>query len=443
MLIGAFDQSDLFEKKLFAYYQSNEQKGGCPVHGIVKLSNEASLKFGIDEKTMAKIYDSISQNAPWIDPQIFEYTQKTLDAGINKVFNNVKYDDPEFNLVQKMKRNIAKFCGYKSFHQTQVLANENIERVPRINQIYNTNYLRTEYTHTVRSCRASKNFIKYQQDKDVYPYLKYVPSSAAEPRKSHQKLYGIIKHVDDSFWDTWMPPAAWGCLCSVKQVKSNENSQMLSDEVPLPPKAMRSNPGKNGIIITDDHPMILKAQKYGYEKELLTAFEELKDQVAYPPYNNYSTKSGGYVKIHPFCDANDIESNVAVSKLIVDKTGGEILVRPHINLQGRKNPELMIDGVIGDIHTIKSSNIKRSISNGIDGKFGKKGQLRNYDNAIIVFDTLHDFTNDEMYLVFTQLKSRLLKYGNIKEVIIAGKSNVTRGVNLKNIQRLIEETKIK
>ncbi|MEA2041146.1 MAG: phage minor head protein [Bacteroidota bacterium] len=246
-----------------AYYQPK----GCPVHGTVNLSDDDVKlpKLGIDSEKYKAIAEKITDKTV-IQPELFTHTNNILGSGIDKVYGTPKYDAPEYMRVQQMKRNLAKFSGYKSAWQTSHLRKAKKENYAAINNSYNTNYLRTEYVHTVRSVRTAKKWQGYQADKDLYPYLEYMPSVSAEPRSEHKKLYGVIKPVDDVFWDTWMPPADWGCKCSVAQRRKNDHATEPPSDIKLPPKTMRNNPGKSGEIITDRHPMIAKLSKADADK---------------------------------------------------------------------------------------------------------------------------------------------------------------------------------
>ena len=151
-----------------------------------------------------------------------------------------------------------------------------------INAQYNVNWMRTEHLHAVRTSRAAKNWQDITRDSDLYPYLEYMPSTAGEPRNEHKRLYGIVKHVDDPFWDTWLPPADWGCRCSVKQVRNPDPASLAKqppDDVPLPPPVMRNNPGKDGVLFTDQHPMIAKvkpAMREKVEKAIIKTIQNIK-----------------------------------------------------------------------------------------------------------------------------------------------------------------------
>lgn len=241
------------------YYTS---KGGCPVHGTVQLSEGdiKTPKLGIDNKVYAGIAEGIKPDT-LIQKELFDYTYRMLEKGITQVYGNLKYDDKQFEFAQRLKRNAARFAGYKSAWQTAQLKSAKPEAYAKINKAYNNLWMRSEYVHTVRSARAAQNYRKYLEDADIYPYLEYMPSKSAEPRADHKKLYGIIKPIEDSFWDTYMPPIDWGCKCSVAQRRRDTGSAELPDDAPKPPAAMRNNPGKKGELFTDEHPMITKLSK--------------------------------------------------------------------------------------------------------------------------------------------------------------------------------------
>lgn len=222
------------------------------------LSSSSLPARGLD-KQLQQIYHDIASNPNLvIHKDLFTYTRSQLHKGIDQVFGDPKPTDRDFNLVQQLKANADRFSGYKSAWQTAHMRNAEPAQLAAINSRYNVAWMRTEYTHTVRSARAAYNWQGIKDDQDIYPYLEYMPSTAAEPRNEHKRLYGVIKPVDDPFWDTWMPPADWGCRCSVKQVRSDARAKEPPADIKLPPATMRNNPGKSGQIFTDEHPMIKK-----------------------------------------------------------------------------------------------------------------------------------------------------------------------------------------
>lgn len=177
------------------------------------------------------------------------------------MYGKPRYDSPEFDKAFRMKQNLSRFAGVKSAWQTKHLKDAKPQQRPAIDNTYNNNWMRTEYVHTVRSARAAKNWQRYEADKDLYPYLEYTPSTAAEPRNEHKRLYGVTKPLDDPFWDMWMPPSDWGCKCGVQQRRNDANATEPPKDIKKPPAAMRNNPGKTGEIITAGHPMFKKMGK--------------------------------------------------------------------------------------------------------------------------------------------------------------------------------------
>ena len=236
----------------------------------------------------------------FIQRDLFQYTRSQLGSAIDQVFGEVTPDSPYFQIVQKLHTSAERFAGYKSYWQTAEMrrAAGSEVRQAGINAQYNVNWMRTEHLHAVRTSRAAKNWQDITRDSDLYPYLEYMPSTAGEPRNEHKRLYGIVKHVDDPFWDTWLPPADWGCRCSVKQVRNPDPASLAKqppDDVPLPPPVMRNNPGKDGVLFTDQHPMISKVKPEVREK-VENAIRELTDvnliiQKAYDQAADFDKKS--------------------------------------------------------------------------------------------------------------------------------------------------------
>lgn len=245
-------------------------------------------RFGLTDHQMQKVAADLKQNPnTLLQDDLYNYTRQTLLKGIDRVYGRLPHDHPQFENVHRMQENMARFAGYKTAWQTaDIAAGKNIAGV---DAKYNVNYLRTEYVHTVRSARAAQQWHKLQDDKDLYPYLEYMPSTAAEPRGEHQRLYGVIKPVDDPFWDTWLPPNDWGCRCSVKQVRADNSTRPVPDDIKKPPASMRNNPARTGHIITDRHPMIANVPE-GKRKRIDPEYQRLNRRAIRQEVMEYAEK---------------------------------------------------------------------------------------------------------------------------------------------------------
>lgn len=217
-------------------------------------------RFGLTTNQLSQVNQNLKQNPDTlIQETLYNHTRQILQQAITRVYGNLPHTHPQYIPVHQMHENLARFAGYKTAWQTADIKNG--KNIAATDAKYNVNWLRTEFVHTVRSARQAQNWQRYQQDKDLYPYLEYMPSTAAEPRNQHQRLYGIIKPLDDPFWDTWLPPNDWGCRCSVQQVRSDTSTRAMPTDIKQPPATMRHNPGRTNQIITNRHPMIANVPK--------------------------------------------------------------------------------------------------------------------------------------------------------------------------------------
>ncbi len=242
-----------------------------------------------------RIYSEQQNNPELIHKDVYNHTRNVLHKAVDKIYGQPKYTDPEYKKAFDLKQNLSRFAGFKSAFQSKELAEaQGTDQAHDVNNKYHSNWLRTEYVHAVRSSRGAKRWEQLQADKDLYPYLQYMPSTSADPRNEHKKLYGVIKHVDDAFWDTWYPPNDWECKCGTAPMRGDDTGITMPDDIKEPVKMMRNNPGKSGQIITDDHAMIKNVGAKDKEKIV---------------------KLGGY-----------LERKVARNELSTIKTGGEVKI---------------------------------------------------------------------------------------------------------------------
>jgi len=137
------------------------------------------------------------------------------------------------------KKNLESFSGVKTFHQTQDLSKqvfdtEGLKRpfkefkdiATRINLDYNINWLKTEQNAAFRVAQSAEQWQNTQDQKEVFPMLKYVTVGDERVRHTHAAYDGIIKPVNSSFWDTRMPINDWGCRCIVVQLRSGKETNL-------------------------------------------------------------------------------------------------------------------------------------------------------------------------------------------------------------------------
>jgi len=99
--------------------------------------------------------------------------------------------------------------------------------------------LRNIYRTNVRMSIAAGRWRKYQREKAIFPYIRYISDHYRKhPRLDHKSWHGIILPVDDPAWQWMFPPNGWGCNCRPEQVSQPRMDRMgwKVSEAPNPPR---------------------------------------------------------------------------------------------------------------------------------------------------------------------------------------------------------------
>lgn len=223
-------------------------------------------------------------------------------------------------------------------------------------------------------------------------------------REKHRQLHGIIKPIDDAFWDRWYPPSDWRCRCDVVATAEPVTNENI-DQLPKP--EFQGNVGKNGEIF----------RKNGSFFRLIAGDEQaLRNQELAKlnaPYERYRTPKGNIVRVSIFADRNEPEftENIKVAAIIADVLGFKVRIRPHILIDKHPNPEYSINNKIADRKAPLGLSLRRVL-----GKASKQG------SQMVVID-LKDNPNS-IDDIIEQLRGNFrldTNYQAIQEVIIISK----------------------
>lgn len=99
--------------------------------------------------------------------------------------------------------------------------------------IVNERRLRTIYDTNVRMSLSSGHWTRIQAQKDVLPYLRYLPSTSEHKRPLHMAWYGTLLPVDHPWWFTHFPPNGWFCKCHFEQVSERRMRKNGWSETPV------------------------------------------------------------------------------------------------------------------------------------------------------------------------------------------------------------------
>lgn len=151
----------------------------------------------------------------------------THTSVLDSSFQKVEMSDL---MRQRLTRSNYIFSGLKTFHELNEafpsLLDENgnkktferfLNDVRKIDETYNSNYLRAEYNFVQASAEMAAKWEKFMEDGDHY-YLQYRTQHDDKVRPEHASLDRVTLPPTDSFWESYYPPNGWNCRCTVVQV---------------------------------------------------------------------------------------------------------------------------------------------------------------------------------------------------------------------------------
>lgn len=227
---------------------------------------------GIKDEVIKGIFDGKIKNGQ-IDPDLYMETAEELTEAVTKTLGlDFKFDEPDNVLRYNLQNNLHVFSGAKSLAMFEEIRSKLTDEdgkprsfsefkkdVLKIDEQYNTNWLRAEYNQAIAQSQNAKNWQRYEDDKDLYPNLKYVTAGDDRVRNEHAALDGIVRPVDDAFWNTYAPQNGWGCRCTLEQM--DEDADVTKKETAfgqaegvIKQKMFKDNVGKSQVIMRDNHP---------------------------------------------------------------------------------------------------------------------------------------------------------------------------------------------
>lgn len=289
-------------------------ESGCNTCEPINVTNASNRISKLFEKLFKRIFDKDIKSGTIDADAYFEQAQefeKALDEDLKIDFDKVDYDSPDLVMRNHLKRNLFSFSGAKTYSQFEEMRDALLDedgnvrkfsafkkKAQEINERYNVNWLKTEYNHAIASSQSAANWARAQRNKDIYPYFEYRTAGDSRVRSSHQSMNGIVKPIDDRFWDTNFPPNDWGCRCRADQV-SGRGKEVTGDEEAknrskgaTPNKLFKNNPGKNKVVFEKEHPYFktapneLKAvEHYGLQElaKIISKRKNLSGRDAFKP----------------------------------------------------------------------------------------------------------------------------------------------------------------
>ena len=215
------------------------------------------------QKALKDIYEKKVNPHTEIQPDIFQGFVDTFDLAVTEGFKDspaVSYDFKERILhsnevfsafkVHRMQEDMAARLldddgNIKSFEQFA-------EDVKGITSHQCRQWLRTEYDTAIKRAQLAADWQRFEDEKDVLPNLRWVPSTAAEPNAEHMAYWNTVLPVNHPFWSQHKPGDRWGCQCSLEATDDPVTKSPTSIDHADP--GLDNNPGKDGRIFSESHP---------------------------------------------------------------------------------------------------------------------------------------------------------------------------------------------
>ena len=167
---------------------------------------------------------------------LFSDTFNGLQKGLFRGFGGTLADFPEksadFKILTRLNENINSLSAAKTFQFVKDSDNLILDAagnlrpftdfrtdVKKIYDIQYENWLKTEFETTLAGAQSAVQWQDIQRDKKTLPLLQYRTAGDNRVRPLHSAWDGIVKPVDDPFWDTHNPPTDFNCRCIVIQLE--------------------------------------------------------------------------------------------------------------------------------------------------------------------------------------------------------------------------------
>ncbi len=248
----------------------------------------ASVSFSFDndvmKEAMRRLYEKKYNPLTEIDEELFnefwDIYNQAADEGLNEAPVKLDYNDKDVDFYDELKTNNGVFAAFKTHRFTNDLAAQLIDEdgtlksfrewerdTESIRDHHVGHWLETEYNTAVRRAHLAAEWRQFEREKDILPNLEWIETTAVTPGKDHMIFWGVIRPIDDTFWNKHRPGDRWGCKCGLRSTDKPVTPLPpgVDDPVNVPAKGIDNNPGKDAMLFSSSHPY-LTAGYLAYKK---------------------------------------------------------------------------------------------------------------------------------------------------------------------------------
>lgn len=203
---------------------------------------------------------------------IADYLKRGLYNGFGGSLIDFSEGSSDYAMLKELRENIYMFSAAKTYVEvrgmTDLLIDGDVVKsfaefkkdAMQVYDIYNKDYLKSEYNTAIASAEMAAKWVTIQDDIDVLPNLRYSTTEVACPICA--PLDGTTLPATDSFWDVYYPPNHYNCMCVALQegedVTLTQNPPSTKHEMD---DVFIGNVGKDKVVFNADHPYFQLAPK--------------------------------------------------------------------------------------------------------------------------------------------------------------------------------------
>ncbi|WP_237784762.1 phage minor head protein [Alloprevotella tannerae] len=375
----------------------------------------------ISESTLRKALANIYKKKFNVRTEIESY----LYAAVRDVFNQATDEaflssDHDKDFQQQLRHSNEVFSAFKVHRAQNDMAarmldsngvlksfNQWLKEVMPIASHQCGAWLKTEYDTAVIRAHQAADWQQFRRESDVLPNLKWMPSTSLHPCREHRRYWGIIRPINDKFWNEHRPGDRWNCKCSLSSTDESVTPVPDNDGVSQPQAGLTGNPGTTGKTFSDDHPYfpdscnVCPFYNPSIIDRLRSIFNNRRKDCYDCPYIRACIarigtdgfklerkyKNGGTLYIHSDTDKdkNDYKAILTIARIFA-KEGRTVRITPRLHYKSeeyrsiygsligtryeRKCPDFQVDGVFyeyeGFIKPWKKKKVGRMLSHGLE-----------------------------------------------------------------------------
>lgn len=328
------------------------------------------------EKALRHVFDENFDPEKEIEEELFYHTLGTLNEAVDKGIGTVKHDHPDREFKEQLKYNNAVFAAFKTHRQqndlVKLLVDEdgNPKSFARFKKDtgsiignYDVNWLQAEYSTAVKRARQAARDRQMEREADVYPNVRWMPSTAAIPREAHVAFYHEVWEMNDPFIRKNRPGTLWGCSCSLESTDDPPTGgDIPARDIPEPEPGLDNDPARDGKLFSGTHPYVSEANP-GAKKAVK---EFVKKHVPKPEeFESRKYKSGGELQEpkEGKQNKNEGKKNRKAYEELAKLHGERYRLLPVSNERNKKNPDALnlTTGMHSDVKVPTSGNGKNAV----------------------------------------------------------------------------------